>query len=96
MDETFARVARRVVLLTFSAAEDGVMEETKCSAARRIHDLSGFDMFEVSFMEGDANETAMLGRVYRVFTAVSFVVRGLGWRTDFRELYRAPEFDEGE
>lgn len=72
------------------------MEETKCSVARRIHDLFGFAMSDVSLMEGDANETAMLGRGYRVFTAVTFVVRGLGWWTDFREIGRAPEFDEGE
>lgn len=96
MDETFAREAPREVLFSFSAAEDGVMEETNFSIARRINDLFGFDMSEVSLMEGDGLETAMLGRGYRVFTAVSFVVRGLGWWTDFRELDRAPEFDEGE
>lgn len=96
MDETFAREAPREVLFSFSAAEDGVMEETKCSVARRIHDLFGFAMSDVSLMEGDTNETAMLGRGYRVFTAVTFVVRGLGWWTDFREIGRAPEFDEGE
>lgn len=96
MDETFAREAPRERLLGFSAAEDGVMEETKYSVARRIHDLFGFDASEVSLMEGDGLEVAMLCRGYRVFTAVSFVVRGLGWWTDFRELDRAPEFDEGE
>lgn len=96
MDETFARVAPREALFSFSAAEDGVMEETNYSVARRINDLFGFDMSEVSLMEGDVLEAAMLCRGYRVFTAVSFVVRGLGWWTDFRELDRAPEFDEGE
>lgn len=96
MGETLAREAPRVALLGFSAAEDGVMEETRCSVARRIHDLFGFGMSDVSLMEGDADETAMLGRGYRVFTAVTFVVRGLGWWTDFREIGRAPEFDEGE
>lgn len=96
MDETLRRKAPRVALLVFDTAEDGVMEETKCSVARRIHDLLGFGMSDVGLMEGDTQVVAMLGRGYRVFTAVSFVVRGLGWRTDFRELYRAPEFDEGE
>lgn len=96
MDETFAVEAPRAALFGFATVEDGVMEETKYSVARRIHDLSGFDASEVSLMEGDGLEVAMLCRGYRVFTAVSFVVRGLGWWTDFRELDRAPEFDEGE
>ena len=96
MGETFAREAPRATLLSFTTAEDGVMEETKYSVGRRIHDLFGFDVSELSLMEGDTQVVAMLGRGYRVFTAVSFVVRGLGWWTDFSELDRAPEFDEGE
>lgn len=96
MDKTFAVKAPRETLFLFSAAEDGVMEETKYSVARRIRDLFGFDASEVIPMEGDGLEVAMRGRGYRVFTAVSFVVLGLGWWTDFRELDRAPEFDEGE
>ncbi len=96
MDETFAREAPRGALFGFATAEDGVMEETKYSVARRINDLFGFDMDEVSLMEGDTQVVAMLGRGYRVFTTISFVVRGLGWWTDFSELDRAPELDEGE
>lgn len=96
MDETFTRTAPRVALFSFTTAEDGVMEETKYSVGRRIHDLFGFDMSELSLMEGDTQVVAILGRGYRVFTAVSFVVRGLGWWTDFSELDRAPEFDAGE
>lgn len=96
MDETFAMKTPSEALFSFSTAEDGVMEETHFSVARRIHDLFGFDMSQVSLMEGDTQVVAMLGRGHRVFTAVAFVVRGLGWWTDFRELDRAPEFDEGE
>lgn len=96
MGETFARVAPRETRFDFSAAEDGVMEETSHSVARRINDLFGFDMSEVSLMEGDTQVVAMPGCRCRVFTAVAFVVRGLGWWTDFSELDRAPEFDEGE
>ena len=95
MDEMYKTRAPEVSF-DFSPAEDGVWEETNFSIARRINDLFGFDMSEVSLMEGGGLEVAMLGRGYRVFTAVTFVVRGLGWWTDFRELARAPEFDEGE
>ena len=93
MDKTFAREEPSSALLEFDTAEDGVMEETNFSIARRINDLFGFDMSEVSLMNGDTQVVTMLGRGYRVFTAVSFVVRGLGWWTDFRELDRAPELD---
>lgn len=96
MVKTFAREKPSSALLEFDTAEDGVMEETNFSIARRINDLFGFDISDVSLKEGDGLKITMLGCSYRVFTAVSFVVRGLGWWTDFRELDRAPELDEGE
>lgn len=96
MDKTFAREEPSSTLLEFDISEDGVMEETNFSIARRINDLFGFDISDVSLKEGDGLEVTMLGRGFRVFTAVSFVARGLGWWTDFRELDREPELDKDE
>ena len=73
---------------------DGAMSETGESVVNRICALFGFSDWAVSMQDGDLESAEIAGTRYYVHTAVRFTANGIGWSTDFENLFRDPVLDE--
>lgn len=94
-DEEVPQVRGRRATVTYEQADNGCMEETNASVRQRIACMWGFRTASVALMEGDyCTPFEMGGAQFYAYRAVRFAVAGVGWSTDFREITRAPEFDD--
>lgn len=58
-------------------------DETIASAKRRVAAMTGFDIYAIQPMDGDADNFTVGGKRYRYCTRIGFTVNGHGWATDF-------------
>ena len=83
--------------VNFELAENGCMEESKCSMIDRIVSTWGFERKRVIPLEASMKQQFELGGMqFNVYDSVQFSVNGKGWSTDFKRIERDTAYDEKE
>lgn len=97
--KTLDRITDKHKLVTFffEPAENGCMEESKCSMIDRIVSTWGFERKRVIPLEASMKQQFELGGMqFNVYSSVQFSVNGKGWSTDFKTIARDTAYDEKE